>query len=128
MKNLTPEIIEKAKAAASADELIAIAKENGLEITSEEAKTFFEQLNANGAVADEELDLVAGGCGGEDTYEEGEMVDFKTPCPDCKCILAFYSKADSQGGCFVRCAQCNKLYWFNNTHDGIEKHERPTWF
>ena len=29
MKNLTPEMIEKAKKAKSADELLALAKENG---------------------------------------------------------------------------------------------------
>ena len=29
MKNLTPEMIEKAKAAKSAEELLALAKENG---------------------------------------------------------------------------------------------------
>ena len=32
-----------------------------MELTEEEAKTYFEQLNANGAVSDDELELVAGG-------------------------------------------------------------------
>ena len=33
MKNLTPELIAKAKAAKSAEELLALAKENSVEIT-----------------------------------------------------------------------------------------------
>ena len=49
MKNLTPELIAKAKAAKSTEELLALAKENNVELTEEEAKTYFEQLNANGA-------------------------------------------------------------------------------
>ena len=61
MKNLTPELIEKAKTAKSAEELLALAKANNVEITEEEAKTYFAQLNANRAVSDEELDAVAGG-------------------------------------------------------------------
>ena len=61
MNNLTPELIAKAKAAKSAEELLALAKENNVELTEEEAKTYFEQLNANGTVADDELGAVAGG-------------------------------------------------------------------
>ena len=61
MKNLTPELIEKAKTAKSAEELLALAKANNVEMTEEEAKTYFEQLNANVTVSDEELDAVAGG-------------------------------------------------------------------
>ena len=62
MKNLTPELIAKAKTAKSTEELLALAKDNNVEMTEEEAKIYFEQLNANGAVADDELDVVAGGC------------------------------------------------------------------
>ena len=57
---LTQEIIEKAKAAGSAEELLAIAKENGIDMTADEAKTYFEQLNAN-SLDDDLLEGVAGG-------------------------------------------------------------------
>ena len=57
---LTQEIIEKAKAAGSAEELLAIAKANGVEMTADEAKTYFEQLNAN-SLDDDLLEGVAGG-------------------------------------------------------------------
>ena len=57
---LTQEIIEKAKAAGSAEELLAIAKENGIDMTADEAKTYFEQINAN-SLDDDLLEGVAGG-------------------------------------------------------------------
>ena len=69
MKNLTPELIKKAKAAKSAEELLALAKANNVELTEEEAKTYFAQLNANDSISDDELDAVAGGggsCPGDD--------------------------------------------------------------
>ena len=61
MKNLTPEIIEKAMAAKTAEELAEIIKSNNVELTEEESKACFAQLNENGAVSDDELDAVAGG-------------------------------------------------------------------
>jgi hypothetical protein len=63
MRSATPELIAKAKAAKSAAELYELAKTNGIELTEEDAKTFFEQLNSNGAVSDDELDGVSGGSG-----------------------------------------------------------------
>ena len=94
MKNLTPELIAKAKAAKSAEELLALAKDNNVELTEEEAKTYFEQLNANGAVSDDELDGVAGGsflgisCPSEDEAEE--KVNGETnarTCPHCRATI-----------------------------------------
>jgi predicted ribosomally synthesized peptide with nif11-like leader len=84
MKNLTPEIIAKAKAAASAEELFAIAKENNVEITEEEAKKYFAQLAASDKLSDDELDLVAGGCGDDgDEKEENGRATMTANCPFC---------------------------------------------
>ncbi len=59
---LTHELLEKAKQAKSPEELIALAKEKGTEMTEESAKAYFEQLNSkNGVISDDELDNVAGG-------------------------------------------------------------------
>ena len=56
------ELIAKAKQAKTSEELMALAKENGFEMTEESAKAYFEQLNPKtGELADEELDNVAGG-------------------------------------------------------------------
>jgi predicted ribosomally synthesized peptide with nif11-like leader len=61
---LTPELIEKAKTAKSPEELIALAKENGTEMTEERAKKCFEHLHSEGSeLTDDELNNVSGGCG-----------------------------------------------------------------
>ena len=119
MKNLTPELIAKAKAAKSAEELLALAKENNVEMTEEQAKIYFEQLNANGAVSDDELGAVAGGsflgmsCSGEEdnkanAYSKEKLIllgaEFRfkngTKCPKCQCDRA---KLGASG---VECLNC----------------------
>ena len=62
MENFTPEMIEKAKTAQSAEALLDMAKAGGKELTAEEAKTYFEMLNPKtGELSDDELDAVSGG-------------------------------------------------------------------
>ena len=62
MKNFTPEMIEKAKAAKTEEELLEIAKAGGMEMTADEAATYFAQLNPqSGELDDDDLDNVAGG-------------------------------------------------------------------
>ena len=68
--NFTPEQFAKAKAAKNAEELIALAKENGIEMTEEEAKNLFAKLHAEGELADDELGNVSGGCGGDDDDDD----------------------------------------------------------
>ena len=58
------EMIEKAKKAKSAEELLAMAKAENIELTEEQAAQAFAKMNKNGELSDEELDNVAGGCGG----------------------------------------------------------------
>ena len=60
----TKEQIDKAKECKSAEELLAFARENEVALTEEEAAQFFADLNKTGELADDELDNVAGGCGG----------------------------------------------------------------
>ena len=70
MKNFPPEMIEKAKVAKSAEELYEIAKANGVEMTADEAATYFAQINPkSGELNDDDLDSVAGagGCGEKPT-------------------------------------------------------------
>ena len=62
MENFNAEMIEKAKAAKSAEELLELAKANNVEMTADEAATYFAQLNPkSGELGDDELDEVAGG-------------------------------------------------------------------
>ena len=55
------EMMEKAKSAKSAEELLAMAKAEGVELTAEDAEKYFAQLHKSGELADEELDNVSGG-------------------------------------------------------------------
>ena len=55
------EMIAKAKTAASADELIKLAAEAGIELTAEDAEKYFSFLTEGGELPDEALDSVAGG-------------------------------------------------------------------
>jgi len=71
---ITPEMIEQAKKAASVEELLALAKENKIILTAERAQKLFDQWHENRELSDDELDSVAGGCGG------GGSLDY---CPGC---------------------------------------------
>jgi hypothetical protein len=59
-KELTPEIIRRAMACKSAGELLALAKENGVEITPEEAEAYLEELS-NRELDPAELGKASGG-------------------------------------------------------------------
>lgn len=85
MKNdLTPELMEKAKAAKSAEELLSLAKENGIELAAEQANAYFERINASGELNDEELENVAGG-GCDKNYDPAVVIANR--CNDWECIL-----------------------------------------
>ena len=65
------ELITKAKQAKNPEELMALAKENNMEMTEECAKEYFEKLHPqSGEISDDELDNVSGGgCLGSDPYD-----------------------------------------------------------
>ena len=122
MKNLTPALIAKAKAVESAEELLEIAKANGVELTAEEVKTYFEQLNATGAVSDDELCGVAGGACGNDEEDAEEtdplmkhgtrvkVID-GTVCSKCKCPNGSIAWRGNGAGCLrtVKCEICGTI-------------------
>ena len=56
------ELIEKAKTAKTAEELLAMAKAENIDLSAEEAEKAFAELNKTGELSDEELNNVAGGC------------------------------------------------------------------
>lgn len=62
MMNQNQQLIKQAKAVGSPEELLALAKENNMELTEEEATAYFAQLHGkSGELSDDELDDVAGG-------------------------------------------------------------------
>ena len=128
MKNFTPEMIEKAKAAKSAEELLEVAKAGGIEMTADEAATYFAQLNPKfGELDDDDLDNVAGGaCGnkGVDVMDITGAEDQFHGCFKCgKCgstswttDISTYSSCVGSAGYNLNytpryCAQCNKRAW-----------------
>nr|AIF26647.1 hypothetical protein [uncultured bacterium fosmid pJB77G10] len=54
------ELFDKAKDCETAEELVALAKENGYELDLEDAEAYYQEIS-EGELADEELDNVAGG-------------------------------------------------------------------
>lgn len=58
--NDSKELLKKAKTAKTAEELLAMAKSENIELTSEQAAMVFANLNKTGELSDEELDNVAG--------------------------------------------------------------------
>ena len=60
---MNEELLAKARAAKSPEELLKTARENGMGgFTEENAKICFERLHKSGELSDEELDVSAGGC------------------------------------------------------------------
>ena len=61
---MNEEILAKARTAKSPEELLKIAHDNGMtDFTEENAKAYFEAMHKSGELADEEMDVSAGGCG-----------------------------------------------------------------
>ena len=73
--NVSKELLEKAKTAKTAEELLEMAKAENIEISAEEAAKAFAELNKTGELSDEELDNVSGGCG-RDYEPSGETPKF----------------------------------------------------
>ncbi len=112
MKNLTPEMMEKAKNVKSAEELLELAKASNVEMTADEAATYFAQLNPkSGELDDDDLDAVAGGgCGGSDNDNPAVGVGDKLQitsgknCSSCGSNMGIAARL--RKGAYIKCAQC----------------------
>ena len=112
MKNFNAEMIEKAKTAKSAEELLEIAKANGVEMTEDEAATYFAQLNPKSGELDyDDLDAVAGGAGGC-----GKKPTLKFAVGDHVIERGLYN---CDGGLF---GNCQSRYWVVETFFDYEDH------
>ena len=73
---LTQEMMEKARAAKTAEDLLLLANENGISITAQEADIYLAQLHpTDGELADNELDDVSGGGCNNSTEEDEDYED-----------------------------------------------------
>ncbi len=108
---MTTELMAKAKEAKTPEELMALAKENGGEMTEESAKAYFELLHPqNGELADEELDNVAGGgCYKDDNL----VVSAAHCCSEFLCKKCFRGERENIVVAKV-CSVCGALASCNN--------------
>ena len=118
--NFTPELISKAKAAKSAEELIRIAEGEGVKLDEKDAEAFFNKLNKSEELADEELNAVAGGCG--ETKSQYPLRSFYDSCEHQQdavwdpmwsgdCPLCIYSGEDDDAAETVRCHYPTRVRW-----------------
>jgi len=105
MKKLTPELIEKARTAKTAEELQVLAKENDWEMTEESAVAYFAQLNPPaGELSDDELDNVSGG----GCYNDDRLV----------VTVGYICSA-------WRCKNCDDHHIYNNERNSWDIHTCP---
>ena len=88
----TPEQMNKAKSAKSAEELLEMAKAEGVEMTADEAAKYFADLHTEGELNEDELATIAGGKKkGEDPH--ASFYGINTPnfddCPVCGARLEY---------------------------------------
>ena len=113
MKNLTPEMIEKAKVAKSAEELLELAKENNVEMTADEAATYFAQLGPkSGELDDDDLDAVAGGaCASTEQANNAQDAVSNMPCPRCGAVGEWALLHKFKDNTDFYCANCKVIVW-----------------
>ena len=100
---LSNELLAKARAAKSPEELLALAKENDIGLTEEEAKAYFDQLHPQvGELSDDELDNVAGGACY--TRIDKTVVSAGNRCPHYFCKYCGGRGLNKRRG--VCCAKC----------------------
>lgn len=112
MMNFNAEMIEKAKTAKNAEELGEIAKADGVDMTAEEAKTYFAQLNPkSGELDDDDLDAVAGGaCGNGNNSNAVKLGDTVNITSGVSCVCGNKTGIVSKGkrSVYIECNQCSK--------------------
>ena len=110
------ELIAKAKEAKSVEELLAVAKENNVDITEDAAKEIYNSLHVTGELADDELDAVAGGC---DASTHTSVASFEMlNCPKCgltECApfsTPGMTARDGNGNVLItyRCKTCSTIF------------------
>ena len=83
---MTEELLKKAFEAKSPEELLKLARENGVsEITEENAKAYFDAINQGGEVAEDELEGAVGGCIVFRDYSGRKVVTLLNSCSHFYC-------------------------------------------
>ena len=115
--NISKELLEKAKQAKTAEELLAMAKAENLELTEEEAVKAVAELKRSGELADEELDNVTGGCG----YQSGDNPIFNVG--DKVKYKRYTGSVHVGGGSIPRCEETISTVVTSRKENGIFKYK-----
>ncbi len=105
---MTNETLQKAKECKSAEELLALAKENGIEMTAEEAAGKFAAINNVGELSDDELENAAGG--GCATHGIAMPDRYPKVGQVFTCKSRFNDSHDA-------CSKCGSIYFHCTGHD-----------
>ena len=128
MKRLTSELMEKAKMAKSAEELLGIAKANGVEMTEEEANEYYKQITSC-ELDDDDLDAVAGGsC---NPYKDRDKADQNLPnitCENCGTLGEWKYIGQSSGLVTYYCRNCRYTLNLQDTDDFSVPHFYGTFY
>lgn len=127
------ELLEKARKAKNAEEIIVLSKENGIDLSPSGAEDIYSRLNKRGEMSDDELDSVSGGAcqgdGGESIpkFSDGEKISWNAAMLHCANdgtssgeIIShrFATEPDAKSGYYVypgsvlyivKCAKCGSL-------------------
>ncbi len=95
------ELFMKAREAASAEELLALAKQNDVPMDEASAAAYYAQMHKTGELADDELDNIAGGAchnGGEMVTTVGNSCSHYT-CKHCGKTWGYYQSPAHTHNC-----------------------------
>ena len=106
MTTFTPELIEKAKAAQTAEQLLEIAKANSVEMSADKASTYFAQLNPKRGELNDDLVNVAGGSCQESSHVKVRLIG--QTCSNCGGIDAELVPVYNLPSHIV-CVNCGKI-------------------
>ncbi len=128
---MTTEMIAKAKECKSVDELLALAKENDMEMTVEQAEEVLQALHAEGELTDDELDAASGGgcakTSAKDRVGAGDLFTFKDgeKCKKCKCKIFLcngYIRTPALPLMSYECHECGADYAAAFSSSAIKKY------
>ena len=97
LNGLTEEQIAKIKTCKNSEEMLAVAKEEGIELT------------------DEQLEVVSGGCG---TSTTSKIKSGGGVCPICHCHQKYLALTWRNGRHAYHCYRCDKYFYENELYTG----------
>jgi len=119
VEKITKELMELAQKANSPEEILALAKENNVEMDAEVAQVPLDSLNNTELIPDEALEDVAGG---NRSYSKSKITFTCTRCGSTNFFIDSYQKVEGSSeseGIYV-CSICKKMF---RSRDGKELRE-----